>query len=391
MKRGKDIAILLLFVGCMLLINFFKSYNNLDVEGDGFIYLTFSKYYLLMGQSKLRTPLIAIFLIPDVHWARVEMMFFHLGISILIYALCMRYTESRRASLIAALLYGCNWWFVQFTTYTLMELPSVFALLFSLYLLPKKNIAAGVLQGFMFLLKPHYFFFILASLLMIKDRKARSKFILSFLIIAVFLEVLLDFVFYTPHTSRFVYSPWEFFHYNIIVGEDPILLSYKRNLSFSFIISRIMNGNPLTESILRWFLSPLVPLASLILSIKLKRLFTSKFMLAITFLYIIFNLAVLVSYSYEEFRPDKVVIPKTWNITSNYASMVSFYTGEGCCSFSDTLDATLSTLNRCKYLVLVKHPNRLAFYNEVKKYAEENFILIDSYREGIEIEVYENK
>jgi len=95
-RRGRDLAFLLLSVGSMLLMNFFKSYNNLDVEGDGFIYLTLSKYCLLMGESKLRTPLIAFFLIPDIHLARVEMMLFHLGISVLIYELCMRYAENRR-------------------------------------------------------------------------------------------------------------------------------------------------------------------------------------------------------------------------------------------------------------------------------------------------------
>ena len=375
----------------MLLMNFFKSYNNLDVEGDGFIYLTLSKYCLLMGESKLRTPLIAFFLIPDIHLARVEMMLFHLGISVLIYELCMRYAENRRVSLLAALLYGFNWWFVQFTTYVLMELPAIFAFLLSLYLLPKRSVVAGFLQGFMFLLKPHYSLFVLASLLMLRDWKARSKFLSSFLFVAVFLEVLLDFIFYAPHTSRFVYSPWEFFHYNIIVGDDPILIGYKRGLSFDFILSRIISGNPLIEPLLRWILSPLIPVAILMLSIRFRRELTSKPILAVAFFYIIFNVAMLASFSYEEFRPDKVAIPQTWNITSNYASMVSFFTGEGCYSFEDTLNATLARLNKCKYLVPIKHPSRLAFYNEVKRYAEENFILIDSYREGIEIEVYEKK
>jgi len=272
-----------------------------------------------------------------------------------------------------------------------MELPAIFALLLSIRLLPKRNVAAGVLQGFMFLLKPYYFFFILAALLMMKSWKDKSKFLASFLLVAVFIEVLLDFAFYFPHTSRFVYSPWEFFHYNIIKGDDPILVSYKRNLSLNFIFSRIISGNPLIESLLRWVLSPLIPTAILVSSIRFKRMFASKFTFAILFFYIISNIIVLSSFGYEEFRPDKVTIPKTWNIASNYASMVSFYTGEGCHSFKDTLKDTLATLERVQYLVLVKHPNRLSFYGEVKRYAEENFTLVDSYGEGIEIEVYRKK
>ncbi len=383
----RGLFLVLILVASAALINFSKSFNNWDVEGDGFIYLTMSKHHVLVGETKLRSPLVVLFLFPDVHLARLEMIAFHLGITALIYALCRRNGISWVASMVPATIYGINWWFVQFTTYVLMELPAIFSFLLSLYLLPSNPFAAGLLQGLVFVLKPHYLIFILALIPFTRNRK---RLLMGFVLLVGFVELLADAVFYSQE-NRIVYSPWEFIKYNLFQGRDPIQREYSSKISVEFLVGRVISReNPLREPIFRWTLAPLLPLLILLMGMKFGEKLKTKSMLLGVLIYLVGNLLMLASLEYENFRPDLVKIPRTWDIASNYASMVSFFTSEGCDDF-DVEQTTADAINKVKehkYLVLVKHPNFMRFYEEVKRYADENMVLIDRIEEGIEIRIY---
>lgn len=386
---------------------FLKSFNNLDVEGDGFIYLIFSKYNII-GRP-IRSPIIKFFLIPDIHLARIEMAVFHILNSILIFLIIKKITNKNILGFFGGTLYGTCWWYVDYTRYVLMELPALFFTLLAIYFLTNQNklkyFISGSLLGLAFIVKPNFgiFFIIVSILFFLKKDKSISLFLISFLLISVFLELLLDYIILKPKIKYLiiVYTPWELLKFNFF--SQVKVGGFYNSLSLNFLFKRILSAeiNPLIEPLFRWVLFPIIPFFIIGLSFLLKNLYSikTKFLLTcIVLLYFIINSFLLFTLKIPEFRPDLVQIPKTREIASNYPQAVSYYSGEGSLDIflrekyhEADINRTFNIINNYKYLVLFDHPSTSkSLFQEIKNYADKKLQLLSNYENGWSVYVYKN-
>lgn len=412
MKKITDtliyISVMMLLISSLSFFIFLKSFNNLDVEGDGFIYLTFSKFGILLGRP-IRSPLIRLFLIPDIHLARIEMIIFHALISVLLFLIIKKITNNNTIGFFGGILYGACWWYVDFTRYTLMELPTLFLAILAIYILTNQNrlkyFISGILFGLAFIIKPTYGLFFIAASIVLFFKKNRSiiLFLVSFLLIAVFLELLLDYIILKPKIKylTIVYTPWELFKFNFLSRTK--FGGFHNFISLNYIYDRILltKINPLIEPIFRWILFPTLPFFIIGFCSLLKKLDSNKtkiFLIGIALLYLVFNSFLLFSLQIPDFRPDLVKIPKTHEIASNYPQAVSYYSGEGSLDIflrerrsQDDINTLFDIIGRYKYFVLFDHKSTNKNYFEVlKTHADSNLELIDKYENGLSIYVYRN-
>jgi len=393
------------FATLLLMYNFFNTFNNLDVEGDGFTYLNMVKHHI--PPIPHRSPFILFFLLPNILEARLEMIIFHLCLTVLIFLITHKISKEISIAFLASILYGVNWWFVQFTTYALTELPALFLVFLSFYIIMisprKKNqnyyILSGLLLGLASIIRYQYIIFgVFTSLYLIYRKKPIIKFLIPLLVMVGPVELLLDYFFY----NDLIYAPWEFFYY-VFLSETK-LGGFYREIDLKHLTDVLLNKNPLIEPLYRWTLLPILPFFMIGVAILFKKItkrvsFNYRLFLIIfiTIIYLVFNAKTLISIEYPTFRPDKVFIPKTWETSSNYRQAVMYYSGKDCfdllsreISQEQKIEDVISRINNRNYLILFKYPPTTAefFYNEIKDYADNNLELIDKFEDGWPIHVY---
>jgi len=241
-KKNDFLIIIITIVSVLSLINFYKSLNFLYPDWDGFWYLSYSKN-ILLGKGdflyEIRSPLTAIIL-PDLLLARIEMIFFHVGITILIYLIILKLTENKLAAAFSSLVYGINWWILPFLITTLTDLPAMFFFLLAFYLWLNGNkrdlILSGFLLGIAFLIRYDTILLILPVILLSVYQKRKIKYlILPFLIVSIFLELLLSSIIYGKiyHTA---YATLQFYQYGLKSGlSEAFVIARESNITVKFL------------------------------------------------------------------------------------------------------------------------------------------------------------
>lgn len=210
-------ALTLALVAVVSLANFVKSLPFQLVEFDAFQYLAFSKA-IWSGREiwmpPIRSPVVALVIIPHLLAARLTMVVCHIGVSALLYVLGRRLFETRASALFASLAYGVSWWMLVFQTSPLSDLPGLALFLLGLVLWLKADqrsaLWSGLLFGVAFLVRFDLILFIV-PLIVLTPRGLKRYLLIPFLCIAGPLEFVLDVLVY----KRIVYVPWEFVQTNL--------------------------------------------------------------------------------------------------------------------------------------------------------------------------------
>lgn len=212
---GGPVALAL--VAVVSLANFLKSLPFQLVEFDAFQYLGFSKA-IWSGREiwtpPIRSPVVALVIIPHLLAARFTMVVCHIGVSALLYVLGRRLFETRASPLFASLAYGVSWWMLVFQTAPLTDLPGLVLFLLGLVLWLKAARQHAVLSGVLFGLAVLIRFDLLvlvAPLIVLTPKGLKRYLLIPLVCIAGPLEFVLDVLVY----KRIVYVPWEFVQTNL--------------------------------------------------------------------------------------------------------------------------------------------------------------------------------
>ncbi len=241
------LIVLLVFVFIYSLINFDRSINFEYADYDGFQYLSFSKSVLSGAhfyENVIRSPILALIILPDLVLARIEMIIFHLIAVVLVYLITYEITKNEWASLFSSLLYGVSWWMITFLSSTLSDLPAMVFFLTSLFFWIKdgKNnmFYAGIFSGLAFITRFDIAVLLLPLIVFTFNRKSKRDFLTPLFLIAVPFELLTSwFVF-----GRLVYPPLEFFNVNFVYGLAPALANAHDSGIF-FVASKLVELVPL--------------------------------------------------------------------------------------------------------------------------------------------------
>ena len=413
----KFLIVLIVTVLCLSLFVYLKAINYWNISFDGYLHLNFLKNHYPLTT---RSPILAYILIPEVLSSRFEMILFHLGIAVILYFIIKELTKDEFISFFSSLIYGACWWFLEFTILVLPDLPALFFLLIALLLVVKERdrkgrggrndhhlVLSSVFLGIATLLRPYYILiFILVSFYFLRDDKRIWKFLATYFIIVVVLELILDFSF----LGKFYYSIWELFKVNFIHGEFRMYnIQY---LNLDFLRDVLMGSNPITTHLPRYILVTLIPLSIIFFSIKAeksKNLNFYRIMSIFLIIYVGINLIKLSSLDYPRFRPDILEYPERGNITTNNIHLSLYFTGNiGNFIFleNDTFDLTLYTAiknaNKNEYVLFF--PTLWSDYimfpptgrldknveNEIISYFNKNFILLGNSGGDLPVYIYKN-
>lgn len=246
--HSEDCPLLVPLVAAIAGISFWNFFNSLPfqvVDLDAFQYLTFSKS-VFFGEGILnqpiRSPVVVAFIGPNLIAARLLMVFYHIGISVLIYLLAMRLFHSKVGATFAMLAYGGSWWMLIFQISPLTDLPGMLLFLSGLLLwlrADKPNtVKASLILGVACLVR-FDLILLVAPLILLTQKGLKRYLLIPVVCIVGPLEWVLDVLIY----KQFVYAPWEFFKTNLLtfgmgwqdrVDANPLTLGKfaKRDLLF---------------------------------------------------------------------------------------------------------------------------------------------------------------
>jgi len=197
--------------------NFLKSLPFQLVEFDAFQYLAFSKALWAGSVSSLppiRSPLTALFIVPNLLAARFTMVLCHIGIAALVYLLGRRLVGHGLPAAFAALAYGLSRWMLVFQTSPLTDLPGMLLFLAGLAVwlgADRRHVLwSGVIFGAACLMRFDILLLVIPVALL--TRRGLKRYLL--LPLAGFLgpvELAFDALAY----QRLVWVPWEFARANL--------------------------------------------------------------------------------------------------------------------------------------------------------------------------------
>ncbi|RLG58281.1 hypothetical protein DRN86_05780 [Candidatus Geothermarchaeota archaeon] len=241
--RGLGLALLICFL--FQVAAYHKYSQDKFIEGDGYCYLNLAlSFYswLKTGTGHwfdiVRSPLLGIFIPPDLELARFAMNFYLLLTVAILYAISYKLTRNALASSLAVMSYGTIVYLLDFTRKVMSDLPAVMLFLLAFYFYLSRSQRGSLLfasfGALAFTLRPDTAILLL-PLFLLSFKRNRKMFFHSFsvfVLIALVGEFALEVVYFGQPN----YSPFNFFFTNLLTEdfkvtrvEDASLLWYVEN------------------------------------------------------------------------------------------------------------------------------------------------------------------
>jgi len=251
LKNGPVLALLcsLIIVGSFSVFVYFQYASNLYVDIDGFSYLNTvgSVWNHISGGTKywidpLRSPLLIFFIPPEINIARFAMIGYLLLSTFFLYLIVRQLTKRFDLALIASVAFGTIPYLLDFTRQVMSDLPAIATFLAGLYFFlhgletqltrRRDYLVSSLIMGFSFLIRFDMAIIILPIfiLLLLKDRKNFLTFLIPFLFVAVFLELLSTYL----YVGQLEYLPWKFVYSNFFTNQWAV--SHISNANFAYYL-----------------------------------------------------------------------------------------------------------------------------------------------------------
>jgi len=258
--RARSILFLtcsLIIVGSFAAFAYSQYASNFYADIDGFCYLntvgsvwssTFSgiKYWI----DPLRSPLLILFIPPEINIARFAMIGYLLVSTFFMYLLVRQITKRDDFAFIASVSFGTIPYLLEFTRQVMSDLPAIALFLAGLYFFlrgydnqrtrVRDYFISSAIMGFCFLIRfdMAILVFPIFVLLLLKDRKNFFVYLAPFLFIAIFLVLLSTYL----YVGQLEYLPWKFVYTNFFT--DQWAVSHVSNTNFFYYLPLAFTFQP---------------------------------------------------------------------------------------------------------------------------------------------------
>ncbi len=248
----------LIIVGLFSAFVYSQHASNLYADIDGFCYLntvgsvwTFIFTGLKYWVDPLRSPLLVLFIPPEINIARFVMIAYLLISTLFTFLVVQRLTKKAEFSFVASVSFGTIPYLLDFTRWVMSDLPAIAIFLAGLYVFlhgfeekrtrTRDYLISSTLMGFSFLIRFDMAILILPIfiLLLLKDRKNMVTYLFPFLFIAVFLELLSTYL----YVGQLEYLPWKFVYSNFFTNQWAV--SQISNASFYYYLPLAFGFQPI--------------------------------------------------------------------------------------------------------------------------------------------------
>jgi hypothetical protein len=288
-----------------------------------------------------RSPIVAIFLIPNVIVARIEIIILYIASCYLFYLFLKEKLKIKEA-LRSLIFFSLCWWNILFTSEIATEYFSLFFLL--LGFLINNYLVRSLSLSLSFLFRPDFIIFILPFFVFLeKDKRS----ILLFLIYPLFIDVLLFLIFYKTFNVSFINffaenfinkTPWKIspgdfywvrflqvlpYYLFLLIGAFYLKMrkNEKRFVLFSLILVFLLGFLPFTND--RIFFIKILLLVSISGTFLVKEL--KSYTKLILFIFIFINTIVIIFIQYPYWLKESVCCPSSpFEFCSNIATSLFF-------------------------------------------------------------------
>lgn len=248
----------LIIVGSFAAYAYSQYASNLYADIDGFCYLNTvgSVWNNISGGLKywidpLRSPLLILFIPPEINIARFAMIGYLLVSTFFINLIVRQLTKRDDFAFIASVSFGTIPYLLEFTRQVMSNLPAIALFLAGLYFFfrgfekqqtrIRNYLISSIMMGFSFIIRFDMAILILPILvlLLLKDRKIFFTYLTPFLFIAVFLQLLSSYL----YVGQLEYLPWKFVYTNFFT--DQWAISHVSNASFLYYLPLAFNYQPI--------------------------------------------------------------------------------------------------------------------------------------------------
>ncbi|MCW4000031.1 MAG: glycosyltransferase family 39 protein [Candidatus Bathyarchaeota archaeon] len=248
----------LLIVGSFSAFVYSQYASNYYADIDGFCYLNTvgSIWSHISGGLKywidpLRSPLLILFIPPEIEVARFLMIAYLLISTLFIFLLVRQLTKRLDFAFVASVAFGTIPYLLDFTRWVMSDLPAIAFFLAGLYAFfhgfeaqqtrTRDYLISSVIMGFSFLIRFDMAILILPLFiyLLFKDRRSFFIYLFPFLFIAVFLETLSTYL----YVGQLEYLPWKFVYTNFFTSQWAV--SHVSNAGFYYYLPLAFGFQPL--------------------------------------------------------------------------------------------------------------------------------------------------
>jgi hypothetical protein len=224
----------LIIVGCFSVLSYLQYASNFYADIDGFCYLnTVGSVwtYIFSGSQywidPLRSPLLILFIPPEINIARFAMIAYLLISTFFIFLIVRKLTKRVDVAFIASVSFGTIPYLLDFTRQVMSDLPAIALFLAGLYVFlhgletqksrTRNYLISSAIMGFSFLIRFDMAILILPIfiLLLLKDRRNFITYLIPFLFIAFFLQLISTYL----YVGQLEYLPWKFIYTNFFTSQ----------------------------------------------------------------------------------------------------------------------------------------------------------------------------
>jgi hypothetical protein len=259
LKNGTFLPLIfaLIIVGAFSVFAYFQYASNFYVDIDGFCYLntvgsvwsnlsTGLKYWI----DPLRSPLLILFIQPEINVARFSMIAYLLISCFFIFFIVKNLTKRSDLAFVASVSFGTIPYLLDFTRWVMSDLPAIALFLAGLYFFlhgfedersrTRDYLISSTIMGFSFLIRFDMAILILPIFifLLLKDRKNFVTYLIPFLFVALLLELLSTYL----YVGQLEYLPWKFVYTNFFTSQWAV--SHVSNASFYYYLPFAFSYQP---------------------------------------------------------------------------------------------------------------------------------------------------
>jgi hypothetical protein len=338
------LPIFFFFLTFLIFLNFFKALPYELLTFDGTQYLRMARSFWSFKFDYIlpyRSPIVAIFLIPDVVVARIEIIILYIASCYLFYLFVKEKLKIKEA-LYSLIFFSLCWWNILFTSEIATEYFALFFLL--LGFLVNNYLIRSFSLSLSFLFRPDFIVFILPFFIFLENDK---KTILLFILFSFLIDILIFLIFYKTLNVSFINffaenfikkTPWKISPGNFYWARFIQLLPYyffllmgiiylkmrkneKKFFLFSLILVSLLGFLPFTND--RIFFLKMLLLVSISGAFLVKKL--EPYGVLIPFIFIFINVVVLVFVQYPPWLKEFVCCPSSpFEFCSNIATSLFF-------------------------------------------------------------------
>ena len=247
----------LVVVGCFSVFSYLRFASNLYVDIDGFCYLntvgsvwTYVSSGLQYWIDPLRSPLLILFIPPEINIARFAMITYLLISTFFIFLIVRKLTKRVDVAFVASVSFGTIPYLLDFIRQVMSDLPAIALFLAGLYVFlhgletqksrTRNYLISSTIMGFSFLIRFDMAILILPIfiLLLLKDRRSFVTYLIPFLFVAVFLQLISTYL----YVGQLEYLPWKFVYTNFFTSQWAI--SHVSDASFYYYLPLAFSFQP---------------------------------------------------------------------------------------------------------------------------------------------------